>query len=249
DLRSLGPVTELDGPVRLRSLRGELPVDPSLAAGLLALGLQSPDSQVGVRRTPTRPSARGWLEALGDAGARLHAEPKHDALGQPASDVVLRHGLERPLMLGGERASRVGIALPILVTLALRAPAGSRSQLFDLVRDDDPEVAATLRLLRAFGASATAREGGLEVEGIGARALRGTAFDAGGDAMLAFAATLLAARSDGPCEIGGADALLARFPRLAATLRAVGLDIVVTDGGPSPDRLDASTAPTSSPSL
>jgi 3-phosphoshikimate 1-carboxyvinyltransferase len=248
EIRSLGPVTELDGPVRLGAMRGELPVDATLAAGLVASGLQVPESLVGVRRVPTRPTARGWLEALSDAGARLHIEPKRDALGQPASDVRLQFGLARPLALGGERANRLGIALPVLATAALRAPEGTESLLFDVGPHDAPELRSTLELIDAFGGRAALVEDGIVVVGEGSRRLQATTFHASGDASLALAAIVLALGCDGPSTIADVGALFERFPRLLATYRALGANVASSTDSPE-ETGDASHAPTRPPSL
>lgn len=230
-IQSLGPLLEVAGPVRLAGLQGTLPVDANLAAALLGAGLQKPGSQVGVRRLPTRPTALGWLEAIADAGARLHTEAKHDALGQPAADVTLLGGLERALALGGERAHRVGISTPVLAALAARAPEGARSTLLDLPNSGNSEFRALLSLLEGFGVPSELHEAGLVIVGIGEQSVRSADVDCHGDADLALAALMLALGASAPTIIDGIGDLLSRFPRLVATFRALGANLLVAPSG------------------
>jgi len=232
-IQSLGPMLELEGPVTLKGLNGLLPVDPSLAAALLGAALHRPESRLGVRRVPTRPTAMGWLEALSDAGAGLHFEPKHDALGQPAADVTLFGALERPIALGGERAQRVGISLPVLAAIASRAPEGATSTLFDCANPNGRNNEILVRTLGAFGVEAAVVEEGLVVRGVGTRRLRAAEVDCQGDTELALACVMLAVGAEGPCSLGEISSLLSRFPRLVATFRAVGTDLVLAPAGAS----------------
>lgn len=225
-MRTLGPLLALDGPVRLAPLEGELPADPTMAAALLALSLQVPESCVGVRRVPTRPAVKGWLEALTDAGARMRIEPKRDSLGQPAADVTLAPDLARPIELGGERAARAGLSLPMLAAFGLRSPAGSVSRLFDLDATDE-DRRATLSLIESFGGIATAHNDGIEVIGVGSARLTANTLDCRGDAAVAGAALVLAVGSDGPCVIEGAESLPKEAPRLVSTMRSLGAAILV----------------------
>lgn len=233
-IQSLGPMLELEGPVRLRGLCGPLPADANFSAAILGAALQRPGSHVGVRRLPTRPTALGWLEALADAGARLNVEAKHDALGLPAADVTLSSGLARGLALGGERAHRVGVSIPVLASLAARAPRGAHSQLFDLPTFGDFDPRALQSLLERFGASCTVQSeglvvGGIVVGGIGQEFSQEIHIDCRGDADLALAALMLAVGTPRSTTIDGLGDLVDSFPRIAATFRALGVDVVVLD--------------------
>jgi 3-phosphoshikimate 1-carboxyvinyltransferase len=220
-LRSLGPLTELDGPIVPAGVEGELPVEPSAAVAVLAVALQPGGETVGIRRAPTRRTASGWLEALTDAGASIDVQAKRDALGQAAADVTLRGPLVRGLELGG--AHRVGVATAVLLALAARAPEGSTSRLTDLEDLDD----AHRNLLESFGISRHPIEGGLAVAGLGLRRARAVSLDLKGRADLTLGALVLALGADGPSVLEGADALVARYPRLLATLRGLGATIDV----------------------
>jgi len=215
-LRSLGPLTELDGPAEPVGLRGELPVDANAAVALLAVSLQPGGETVGVRRAPSRRTSSGWLEALTDAGATLAVEAKQDALGQAAADVTLRGPLERGLDLGGERAHRVGVSTAVLLPLAARAPEGAHSRLTDL--EDLEEGHA--RLLDAFGIGTRPLNGGIAVEGVGSRRVHAVSLDVERRPDLALGAVVLSV-------LANPDLLLARYPRLLATLRALGATIDV----------------------
>ncbi len=225
-LRAAGPHLLLepipDVPIP-RSLDEELPASPSSAAGLVLAALAVPMSRVGVRRVVATPPALGWLESLRDAGAALHLEAKPDACGVPTLDVIAVGPPARALVVGGERAARAAVALPLLAAMAATAPRGTACRLDDLPCDRETS-AATERMLTAFGVSAAWTGQGLDVVGQ-AQALTACELDADGDPELAMAAAALALGARGTTVIHGAEALLRKHPRFVSTLRALGAAI------------------------
>jgi 3-phosphoshikimate 1-carboxyvinyltransferase len=234
ELLAAGPLLRLE-PLRrpiLAPLVDAVPGDSALAAALLVVAAGVADSRVGVRHSALAPSRAGWLEALRAAGATLHSEATEQRLGTTVGDVWLVPGGCGGLRLGGERAQRAGASLPVLAALAARSEGAS--ELFDL-----PELAnhddtrATLELLTAFGVRCALRDGGLSIDGQGTRSLTACRIDAAGNAEVAMAAACLAVAADGPSEVRGAECIVARFPRFVGSLRALGVDIQVSDAAPN----------------
>jgi 3-phosphoshikimate 1-carboxyvinyltransferase len=220
-LRAFGPAIELAGPFVPTPLSGELPIDPSLAALVVAAAMQRAECDAGVRRVPTRATCSGWLEAIADAGVRMHREPKPDSLGQPAADVRIVSAPTRGLELGGERAERSGAQLGPMVAIAARAPHSARSVLPYL----DVDRAAIVRIAAQFGVDIDVSGERVAVTGRGTAPLRANELSAGANSDAAMFAAVLAIGADGRTVIHDAGDFGSRFPRFAATLRALGVHI------------------------
>ncbi|MSP25835.1 MAG: hypothetical protein EXR75_11880 [Myxococcales bacterium] len=226
ELRAVGPFLRLtpsrDAPVR-DAIDGELPASASSAAALLLAAMAVPGSQVGVRHVGVNRTADGWLEGLRDAGAPLRVAPRSVALGTMTAEVTVAGPPARGLTLGGERAHRAGIALPLLAAMAATTRAGTVNLLAE-VPQAQQSYGATMRMLAAFGVACEWDGAALTVIGQ-AGSLQTVELDAAGDADVAMAAASLALGARGHSVLHGAEVIAERFPRFVATLRAIGAGI------------------------
>jgi 3-phosphoshikimate 1-carboxyvinyltransferase len=226
-LQSSGPVLELDPARWDRRLPGfevALPGDASAAAVVIAAAQMVPGSRVSVRAVGTNPTRSGWLEMARDMGAGLSLEPKGERLGEPVSDVHAWCAPLHAIAVGGETLARAIDELPLVCALAARAPGATRVLSGDVQSEaDGPAIAA---FLQAFGVASDPTRGGLVVEGSVAP-LVAADIDSRGDAGIAMASVVLGLAAGGPTRIRDAGCIASRFPKLVATLRALGARIDV----------------------
>jgi 3-phosphoshikimate 1-carboxyvinyltransferase len=226
-LRSFGPVLELDPAGWDRRLPGfevALPGDASAAAVVVAAAHMVPGSRVTLRAVGTNPTRSGWLQMARDMGAGLSLEPKGERLGEPVSDVHAWCAPLHGISMGGETLARAAEQFPLLCALAARASGPTRVLQSDgLFEGHDPAIAA---FLQAFGVTSDRIRDGLEIEG-SAAPLVAADIDSRGDAAIAMASVVLGLAAGGPTRIRDAGCVASRFPRLVATLRALGARIDV----------------------
>lgn len=219
--RGAGPVVQAMQGQQLQALSGTVPGDPASSSFLLAAALGCPGSVVGVRSVIANPAISAWLDELKRAGIALQRQAKSSHLGQATADLTLAYGpARRALVVGGESAQRSPLSSMAWAVFAAQAAPGTRSCLQQL----PGSVEQTQALLKKFGVVHEAIEAGLVVEGCAKP--RGCHIRAqSADAVMA--ACVLALRADGLSRIEGAEALVQRFPRFVASMRALGTSIEV----------------------
>ncbi|MEN6632453.1 MAG: 3-phosphoshikimate 1-carboxyvinyltransferase, partial [Candidatus Polarisedimenticolia bacterium] len=140
------------------------------------------------------------------------------AAPEEVGTIVVRGG--RPLRgvdVAGQDVVDAVDELPLLAVVAAlaRGTTTIRGAAELRVKESD-RIAATVRLLRAFGARAEELPDGLVVEG--PAALRGAAADAGGDHRLAMCAAVAASRAAGPSLLRGGEWVRISYPSFFADL-------------------------------
>lgn len=242
-LRHLGvDVTTREGPAgqeivtltpgRLRSRPLAVPADPSSAAFWLVAAACG-DGAVTAPDLGVNPTRSGFLDVLGELGARVQRRPAEPRSGEPVATVTVRGG-----MAGGARLSgaRVVDAIDELVVLAL---AGAVSAGGLEVRDaaelrvkESDRLASLGAMFRALDLRIEERPDGYRVPG-GQRP-RGGVVDAGGDHRVAMTAAVAGTVATEVVEVRGIDAVASSYPSFLDDLRALGGDVRLPDGrGPS----------------
>jgi 3-phosphoshikimate 1-carboxyvinyltransferase len=225
-IEGAGPHLRLVGPVAsIPPFDAAIPGDGELAANILLAGMAVPESDVGVRDVGLSPARRGFLDALGQAGARLMVEPKSERCGTPIADVrVLGAPAGRAIAISDELGLRAGASLAALAAMAAVVPvAGSESEIADTTASN---VAHVLAMLESFGIAARASPRGIRVRAM-ERPLRAGVIRTEGDAAVAMAAVSLALGAEAPCVVDQAESIVASFPRFVGSLRALGANIDV----------------------
>jgi 3-phosphoshikimate 1-carboxyvinyltransferase len=225
-----GPIVRLeverwDG--RLPAFAEEVPGDFSAAALLLGAAALVPESQVSVRATGLNLTRTGALHWLSQMGGVAETQVHRTALGESEGVASANHAPLRGVTMAGENLMRAGRDLYVLAALAARAHG--QSEMADLRELFDPKaapvtIAQLAGVLRSFGVGVESTGDGLVIEGRPHGPLAAAEIDAEGEPGIAATATLLGLTADGPTRVRGIDALARRFPRLAGTLRALGVD-------------------------
>ena len=217
-LRAAGTRIEIDGGrPDLAPLDLDVPGDPSSAAYAAALAALDGAGDLVVEDALLSPRRTGFYRLLAAMGADVELSVAR-AAPEEVGTIVVRGG--RPLRgvdVAGQDVVDAVDELPLLAVVAAQARGRTtiRGAAELRVKESD-RIAATVRLLRAFGARAEELPDGLVVEG--PAALRGAAADAGGDHRLAMCAAVAAARASGPSLLRGGEWVRISYPSFFADL-------------------------------
>ncbi len=216
----LGPVTE-DGRARAgltvpggappaAPLEITIPGDPSSAAFFVALACLSPGSELRVENVLLNPGRIGFYRLLARMGADV-AWHEEVSSPEPCGTIVARGGALRGVEVGAHEVVDAIDELPLLAVCGALAegPTTIRGAAELRVKESD-RIAATVALLRAFGAQADELPDGLALAG-GARP-RGAAVDARHDHRIAMCAAVMAARASSASRLGGAEWVRVSWP-------------------------------------
>jgi 3-phosphoshikimate 1-carboxyvinyltransferase len=227
-LRQLGVtlVESTDGALTIEPIRapwknGAFPIAPDLssAAFLLAAALVCRSDAVRVE-TGINPTRAGFLEALRGMGARWEEVPAGDRFGEPVATLAPRMSALVGATIAGEHSLRAIDEIPLLAGVAAFASGTTRIRdARELRHKESDRLAATARILEAFGIAVVEHEDGLDVTG---GPLRPADVDAEGDHRIAMTAAILALAAPGTSRIRGAEAARVSFPGFAEALIALG---------------------------
>jgi 3-phosphoshikimate 1-carboxyvinyltransferase len=221
----LRPVTDARA---IPAFEVDLPGDISAAAFALAAGLLVDQSEVTTRDTGLNPTRCGFLDAVRQFGGDVVVTPRGSSLNEPYGEVSTRSSRLRASSIGGELAVRSIDEIPILAALAARAVGTTEfSDVSELRVKESDRIAATVRLLGAFGVEADERPAGFVVRGQPSGALKAGRVDSGGDHRVAMTAAILGLVADGPTLIEDVDCVATSFPRFVDTLSALGATVRV----------------------
>ncbi|MBN1607943.1 MAG: 3-phosphoshikimate 1-carboxyvinyltransferase [Polyangiaceae bacterium] len=230
-LRAAGATVELQPLTDAMAIPGfelDLPGDLSAAAFVLVAGLLVDQSEVTTRHTGLNPTRCGFLDAVRQFGGDLAVAPRGSSLNEPHGEVSTRSSRLRAASIGGELAVRSIDEIPILAALAARAVGTTEFSDVDELRvKESDRIAATVRLLGAFGVEADEHPTGFVVRGQPDGALKAGRVDSGGDHRLAMTAAILGLVADGPTFIENVDCIATSFPRFVETLSALGATLRV----------------------
>lgn len=205
----------------------DVPADPSSAAFIIAAALVAGAERVTVANVCTNPTRTGFLDALGDMGARVERQAMR-AAGEPIADLVVTRGAGEALtgaVIAGDLTVRSIDEIPVLAVVAARGDGvtGFRDAAELRVKESD-RIAATLEMLRAFGVEAEERDDGFSVRGTRAP-LEAARIDSHGDHRIAMAAAVAALVADGEVRIDDTDNVSTSFPTFVDVMRELGADL------------------------
>jgi 3-phosphoshikimate 1-carboxyvinyltransferase len=228
-IETLGGMTVLDTSQEAPHWPGfswHIPGDAGLFAYLASAVLALPGSDVTFGNVLINRSRSAFIEALGQAGARIEVTPRGDVAGnEPLAEVRVRGGKLRSLRVGGELAFRMLDEVAPL--LALAPVLGGRVSVRDVAslraRAGEP-LRRAVTLARSFGVECTDFADGFDLDP--AAALTGRSLSLAGEsgeqALLAVIFGLLA---DGDSLLTAAEPLDALYPELGSTLAALGAGV------------------------
>lgn len=206
-----------------------VPGDPSSAAFLIAAGLVAGVERLSVPEVCVNRTRTGFLDALGEMGARVEMECRSDASGDAVADLVVSRGAADQLVgsvIAGELTLRALDELPILAVVAARATGITdfRDAKELRVKESD-RIATTCAMLRNLGVQVEEREDGFSVEGLAGAPFTACEIDAHGDHRIAMSGVIAGLAADGDVKVNDVDNVATSFPTFVETMCALGAAI------------------------
>ncbi len=192
-------------------MRWSVPGDFSSAAFWIVAATLIGDSEVRLRGVNLNETRTGLLPILERMGAAVEALPAEESGGEPAGEVIARHGPLRAALVRGEEIPRSIDELPLVGLAGCFAEGETRViDAAELRHKESDRIAATVGALNAMGGDAEELPDGFVVRGTGG--LRGGAIDSGGDHRMAMIGAIAGLASSEGVEVGGMDAAAVSYP-------------------------------------
>ncbi len=225
---------EIDGvrhprvrPSKLKGANIYVPADPSSAAFPVAAALILAKSEVRIEDVLVNPLRLGFYETLLEMGATITYEERHDPIGEPIADMVVKasklHGAAPP----AKRAPSMIDEFPILAVVAAFAEGETRIVgAAELRVKESDRITMMVDGLRACGVEAEELPDGLVVNGKGPKSVRGGAnIRTLGDHRIAMSFLVLGMASKEPVIVDDADMIATSFPGFVDCMGSLGADI------------------------
>lgn len=223
-LAAMGVSVQVDGlttsvqPATLRAIEFlEVPGDPSAAVFFLIAAAAMPRANILVREVCVNPTRTGAFDVMRSMGARLQVGPESFRHAEPIASLSIEGGTKlHSVEIFPEMVPSLIDEIPALCALASLAEGEFivRGAAELRVKESD-RIAATVRMLHAFGADAIETDDGLIVRG-GSTLHPPAAIDTNGDHRIGMSAAALAAAIGAPVEIQDSACIGTSFPDFAA---------------------------------
>ena len=196
-----------------------VPGDPSSAACAAALAASLPGSDLVVEGLCLNPTRLGFYRLLRRMGAEIDEEITSDA-AEPMGRLAIRGGELQGIEVGPDDVVDAIDEIPLLACVAALSEGETVIRgAAELRRKESDRIAATVALLRAFGADVEEADDGMLIGG-GAR-LKGARVSAHGDHRIAMCAAFLAAHADGESLLEEPGWVAISYPRFFADLERI----------------------------
>ena len=203
---------------------GELtvPGDFSSAAFWIVAAILAGDSEVRLRGVNLNETRTGLLPILERMHAAVEEVPGGTSGGEPAGDLIARHGPIQGTLVRGDEIPRAIDELPLVGLLGAFAEGETRViDAAELRHKESDRVAATVGALNALGGDAEELEDGFVVRGTGG--LAGGTIDSGGDHRIAMLGAIAGLASRDGVEVQGMEAAGVSYPGFEADLASLSL--------------------------
>lgn len=212
----------------LHPLQMRLPGDISAAAFLLVAALITPGSQINLTGVGLNPTRTGLLDALQAMGAAVTIEPTSVQAGEPVGRLSAAYSPLQGIEISGELVVRMIDEFPIFSIAA--AYAQSTSQVRDaleLRHKESDRITALCAELAKVGVLTSETPDGFSV--LGGQPAGGICTPHG-DHRLAMSLAIAGLAARAPITVQQAEIIHESFPGFAATLTALGANLLLEDG-------------------
>lgn len=214
-----GRVISLHGQPELRAADVMVPGDFSSAAFPIVAALLVPGSEVRILGVGLNPLRTGLFKTLRTMGADLTVENERLEGGEPAGDIIARHGPLRATDVPWEQAPAMIDEYPVLAVAAACAVGTTRMLgLGELRVKESDRLSATAALLTANGAPVEIVGDDLVVHGAGRPPPGGAVVQTHMDHRLAMSALVLGLAAERPVTIDDASFIDTSFPGFVALM-------------------------------
>lgn len=225
-LRAFGATVErestavaVSGGQRLTAVDLDVPGDVSSAAFWMAAASALPGSEVLIDGVGLNPTRTGILAILRRMGADIVVDAGPATTGEPAGQLLVRHGAVAATTITPDEVPGVIDELPVLAALATHGGELSVSGAQELRVKESDRISALADGLRRMGADIDEQADGFHV--CGRARLRGGDVDARHDHRLAMAFAIAALGASGPTTIHDAGAAAVSYPGFFSVLESL----------------------------
>jgi 3-phosphoshikimate 1-carboxyvinyltransferase len=201
----------VEGAGELRLGEVAVPGDFSSAAFWVVAATLVGDSEIRLRGVNLNETRTGLLPILERMGAAFEVLPGSESGGEPAGEIVARHGPLRGTLVRGEEIPRTIDELPLVGLAAAFAEGETRVlDAAELRHKESDRIAATVASLNALGGDAEELGDGFVVRGTGG--LRGGTIDPAGDHRIAMLGAVAGLASREGADVRGMEAAGVSYP-------------------------------------
>ena len=225
-------IITLKGESELKGQDIVVPGDPSSAAFPMVAGILTEDSRVEIKNVGINPLRFGLFEILNEMGAKTELIQKHDGVGEPIADIVVKTSKLKGVTVPASIAPRMIDEYPILAVAA--ACASGTTRMFGLqelrVKESD-RLAAMANGLKACGVTVEETSDSLTVHGTGGQIERGARIQTQLDHRIAMSFLILGLKAKNPIIIDNGTTINTSFPGFVETMKSLGANLNFSDKG------------------
>ena len=209
-----------------------VPGDPSSAAFPMVAGILAEDSRIEIKNVGINPLRFGLFEILNEMGAKTELIQKHDGVGEPIADIVVKTSKLKGVTVPASIAPRMIDEYPILAVAA--ACASGTTRMFGLqelrVKESD-RLAAMANGLKACGVTVEETSDSLTVHGTGGQIEGGARIQTQLDHRIAMSFLILGLKAKNPIIIDDGTTINTSFPGFVETMKSLGANLNFSDKG------------------
>ncbi len=219
-----GPsLTAISGPARLMSAKLKIPGDFSSAAYFIAAAAMLPGSEIQIMNVGLNPTRTQFIDVLRSFGSDIETTDVRVECNEPVGTIHVRgrtfqHGPSNAIE--GQISGALIDELPLLGVVGTQVPGGlTIKDAGELRVKETDRIAATVKNLRAMGATVEEFADGFSVDG--PARLDGATIQTYGDHRIAMAFSVAALLANGASEITDDASVAVSFPDFFARLESL----------------------------
>ena len=209
-----------------------VPGDPSSAAFPMVAGILAEDSRIEIKNVGINPLRFGLFEILNEMGAKTELIQKHDGVGEPIADIVVKTSKLKGVTVPASIAPRMIDEYPILAVAAACASGTTRMLgLQELRVKESDRLAAMANGLKACGVTVEETSDSLTVHGTGGQIEGGARIQTQLDHRIAMSFLTLGLKAKNPIIIDNGTTINTSFPGFVETMKSLGANLNFSDKG------------------
>ena len=198
----------------------------------MVAGILTEDSRVEIKNVGINPLRFGLFEILNEMGAKTELIQKHDGVGEPIADIVVKTSKLEGVTVPASIAPRMIDEYPILAVAAACASGTTRMLgLQELRVKESDRLAAMANGLKACGVTVEETSDSLTVHGTGGQIEGGARIQTQLDHRIAMSFLILGLKAKNPIIIDDGTTINTSFPGFVETMKSLGANLNFSDKG------------------
>ncbi|MAI12606.1 MAG: 3-phosphoshikimate 1-carboxyvinyltransferase [Rhodospirillaceae bacterium] len=209
-----------------------VPGDPSSAAFPMVAGILAEDSRIEIKNVGINPLRFGLFEILNEMGAKTELIQKHDGVGEPTADIVVKASKLKGVTVPASIAPRMIDEYPILAVAAACASGTTRMLGLQELRVKESDRLTAMAIgLKACGVRVEETSDSLTVHGTGGQIDGGARIQTQLDHRIAMSFLTLGLNAKDPIIIDNGTTINTSFPGFVETMKSLGANLNFGDKG------------------